>query len=824
MPMLDINKIKEGIEESFKVSESARDKDLVLVVGQTGSGKSTTVNYLLGYPLKRVHGGKAELELLQSLKSYAKMGDDAESVTTHPAAYEGPDGFVYCDCPGFKDNRGDEQRVIVSVSTEAVVNRAKSIRAVIVVVEWGAIDSSRGEGLRDVALTLGALFNPKGQRSNSSVVSNNNNDLNLGKSILFVITKANMQDVDHDYCMEKVNNLLKAENKRLKEEESKLNSPPNILFEKDQSEKTIESLVQKCSILTLMQKNPQNIVLVNVFDKSETRKQILECLRSLQCIPKGIMNFNAADTARDFFCKRITNEMIDAVAFMKTILDLPNDIEQTKAEQIKLEKEDAKYRDQLQSLNSGRDLKGERDPIVVANRGKITKNKEIISLKQQEIEELTKNQQERELELLELDVADETVFYRQYFEGSRGEKIKDTVDTVACATIYPLAGVTEVVNRIDDDDVIWGVLGVYTWLTVAAATVATATISVPTALVVGALRRRNTDFKYTGAPFIRVDEACDSGKIKRSTYEPENGKYVAHYESGRVGKARAGIIVKGEKRNKPEIEIGIGKLKKEIEILQEKTKELTADLERIRVENEKLEALNDKILRHDDISRRESKLQLENLIKDTKMHITHIQRKLVNKQNQLEKCKIEFEQRDSFWKIIQEMSNFIDFNDGYKGNIVDEFKESRRRIATTSEAANVFYSTQSEASSSSSSRVKFFSSSVLKTSVTFDQTLLNGAKVIPKDNKVELVFNELETVKKLQQQLMKVGFHNLNEPGNPRKIEFPFVKDINNNQSRYVLTLTKAEYNAVYGDNEAYIRLVSGINQEALSPAFRGKN
>jgi energy-coupling factor transporter ATP-binding protein EcfA2 len=676
MPMLDIKKIKEGIEESFKVSESARDKDLVLVVGQTGHGKSTTVNYLLRHPLKRVRGGKAELLEPLPLKVYAKMGDDAESITSYPAAYEGPDGFVYCDCPGFKDNRGDEQRVIVSVSTEAVVNKAKSIRAFIVAVEWGAIDNARGEGLRDVALTLGSLFsNPEEQRNNSSEVSNNNNDLNLDKSILFVITKANGQDVDHAYCMDKINNLLKAENKRLEEETSKLNNP-HTLPEDDQPGKIIESLMQKIFILQLMQKNPQNIILINVFDKGETREQILTCLRRLQCIPKGIMNFNAADTARDYFCKKITNEMVDAVGLMKTVLDLPNTIEQTKAEQIKLKKEEVEYQDQLQDLNSGHDL----NPRVAENKDKITKNEEVIRLKKQEINDLTETQKKLKHNLLELDVADETEFYRQSFEGSRTEKIKETVGVTAKKAVLPGVAASKYMKQIENFSIAKNPLDFMLGLTGLALAGAALAISVPTALVVGALRRRDTDFKYTGAPFIRVDEVCDSGKIERRTYEPENGKYVAHYESGRVGKAKAEIVVIGEQRKQPEIEIIIGKLKEEIEMLQEKTKETAADIERIADKTKKLETLNDKILREDDINRKESKQKLENLIKDTKMHITHIQRTLVDKEDQLKGCKIEFRRRDPFWRIIQEMSDFIDFNVGHLG-IVDEFKESRRKIA-----------------------------------------------------------------------------------------------------------------------------------------------
>jgi hypothetical protein len=92
-------------------------------------------------------------------------------------------------------------------------------------------------------------------------------------------------------------------------------------------------------------------------------------------------------------------------------------------------------------------------------------------------------------------------------------------------------------------------------------------------------------------------------------------------------------------------------------------------------------------------------------------------------------------------------------------------------------------------------------------------TLLRQGEAVPKDNnKVELVFTDLNAAEAFQQQLMNVGIYFV-EPGYLCKIELP--KDSNNNdQNQFVFTLTEAEYNAIYGDDEAYIRLVSGIGLE----------
>jgi energy-coupling factor transporter ATP-binding protein EcfA2 len=667
---IDIEKIKEGIEESFRISEPARGRDLVLVVGQTGSGKSTMVNYLLGYPFRRGRGGKAES--LDS-RAPAKMGDDAESITAYPAAYEGQDGFVYCDCPGFKDNRGDEQRVIVSVSTEAVVNKANSIRAIIAVVEWGTIETSRGEGLRDVTHTLGSLFN---QGNDSSTVSNNNNPLNtdnqiksestfnLRESILFVITKTNV-DIDHAYCMEKIEALLMAETKRLEEEKSKLNSMRTLLKEdqEDQLEKTIKPLIQKISILALLQQNRQNVILVNVCDQGETRQQILMRLRTLKHTPKGMMNFNAAETARGYFCTQITDEIVKALAFMKTFHELPDDTKKTEAKLTEKEKEAVECQNQLQDLNVGRDFKGEHDPIVVDNRSKITKNKKEFSLEQQQIDELTKTQKERGNELLKLDIADETEFYQKFFEGSRFEKILETASEVSEKVETPFV-------KISKTCLVIGFAMPVVWLV---PFVAAAGLGLTT-LTAGALRRRDTDFEYTGAPFIRVHETFDSGKIERSTYEPENGKYVAHYESGRTGKAKAEIIVIGEKRNKPEIKTKIQDLKDEIKILEEKKNEKIANVKTLMDTNEKLGEVVDEFLRSYDINLKETKQKVENLIKYTKIQIIAIKKELADKQSKIGECKTFFAKKVPFWNIIQELSNFIDFNNYFYPNISIQFK------------------------------------------------------------------------------------------------------------------------------------------------------
>lgn len=159
LPML-MELCVEGIEWDKKQSA----ENLVLVIGPTGSGKSTLINYLYGIKFDYISTFKSPFHksYLQpkpgQRKPPARAGHSMQSETLF-AHITPPDrkNNSYCDCPGFSDNRLQDEAVCASLGVPLAVKYANSIRAVIIVAEWGMF-STRDGGMKYLSLTLYKLF------------------------------------------------------------------------------------------------------------------------------------------------------------------------------------------------------------------------------------------------------------------------------------------------------------------------------------------------------------------------------------------------------------------------------------------------------------------------------------------------------------------------------------------------------------------------------------------------------------------------------------------------------------------------------------------
>ena len=136
---------------------------MICFYGNTGSGKSTSVNFLMGIPLRKSKNVMGEETIsiqdtkfeeikksLQEIDSanigysigtsqtiYAK-GHCFIQDTLTPQTYNLTKNVVLCDNPGFKDTRGSIYDICTSMSMDMAVRNSKNIRAIILVIPYNS--------------------------------------------------------------------------------------------------------------------------------------------------------------------------------------------------------------------------------------------------------------------------------------------------------------------------------------------------------------------------------------------------------------------------------------------------------------------------------------------------------------------------------------------------------------------------------------------------------------------------------------------------------------------------------------------------------------
>lgn len=149
---LDLRKAIQMVELHRSNSSLCCDEDAVYFLGNTGAGKSTTVNYLAGRRIVTVRDADNnffERYDVENPLDGCTVGYTGNSETRYLRSYLDPSStsrLVLCDTPGFEDTEGSDVDIANAVAIAWAIRHSKSVRLVLI-VESSSILSTRGNEL-----------------------------------------------------------------------------------------------------------------------------------------------------------------------------------------------------------------------------------------------------------------------------------------------------------------------------------------------------------------------------------------------------------------------------------------------------------------------------------------------------------------------------------------------------------------------------------------------------------------------------------------------------------------------------------------------------
>ena len=168
MMILDKSPVDRTIDESIELfnfllekgeeeAKKAKNKDIVIIFGNTGSGKSTLINFLYGCTMIKDAKGNIiaspESDLLQEA---AQIGNDRYSSTVLPKSFKKGNQLVI-DMPGLVDNRGIEVSLASIVAMKKIIENGGSVQFVMV-FERNQIFVMRGQAWKEAVRFLEETF------------------------------------------------------------------------------------------------------------------------------------------------------------------------------------------------------------------------------------------------------------------------------------------------------------------------------------------------------------------------------------------------------------------------------------------------------------------------------------------------------------------------------------------------------------------------------------------------------------------------------------------------------------------------------------------
>ena len=157
--VIDVAELSRMVEKGQSDIRNLQDKNVVLVLGKTGVGKSTFIQLLNGAKIRRNDIGDSVYCAVEDEKFLHDfpIGYERKSETKLIRSYaHTPSGLVFCDMPGYKDTDSFHVDISAAVWINDIARVAKSLR-IIVLIQGTTLYDDKGEPFRDLMNLLTKL-------------------------------------------------------------------------------------------------------------------------------------------------------------------------------------------------------------------------------------------------------------------------------------------------------------------------------------------------------------------------------------------------------------------------------------------------------------------------------------------------------------------------------------------------------------------------------------------------------------------------------------------------------------------------------------------
>lgn len=290
---------KAKFAKALEKYQPLKENQVIVILGSTGSGKSTVANYLSGCQMEEKLGDVLETLITPKAgqKEVCKIGYGISSETFFPQAIPSGKGFDYVDCPPFDPNRIIEDKVVSTVLTQSAIQESKNIRGIVACINHY---SFRHED---------AFY-----RAIDPIIKSVENFNECNQSILFLVTHVSSSKLEPKHILNNIKIFADAEEK-------------GIIVKKNSAR----------VLLKLLTEHPNQLHLFHPLDEKD-RDCITSKIQEFKPIPKTQFSFPKYDVDHEKLEKDISNLAIHFTTLFKTISlisDYSPDFDKTKQSILK---------------------------------------------------------------------------------------------------------------------------------------------------------------------------------------------------------------------------------------------------------------------------------------------------------------------------------------------------------------------------------------------------------------------------------------------------------------------------------------------------------